>query len=75
MKITFAKDEEQQIKVRLKEDDEELEFDYIKMITYLFDEKQLEEPEFGEGITDEEKEKIQDMITNINSAIGNETAG
>lgn len=75
MKITFAKDEEQQIKVRLKEGDEEQEFDYIKMITYLFDEKQLEEPEFGEGITDEEKEKIQDMITNINSAIGNETAG
>ncbi len=74
MKITFAKDEEQQIKVRLKEEDEEQEFDYIKMITYLFDEKQLEEPEFGEGITDEEKEKIQDMITNINSAIGNETA-
>lgn len=74
MKIIFAKGEEQQITVKLKEGSEEQEFDYIKMITYLFNKKQLEEPEFGEGITDEEKEKIQDMIININSAIGNETA-
>jgi len=68
MKLVFFKDAEE-IKVKLRNEDGDFDFDYIKLIEYLHERNELEETEYPDDITAIEQEKIDDMINKINESI------
>lgn len=69
MKMVFSK-EGDECKVSLRgTDGSESEFSYIKLIDMLYDERKLEEAEFGNDFTDEEKDSIGKLVFDINNRI------
>lgn len=68
MKLVFFKDAEE-IKVKLRVEDGDVNFDYIKLIEYLHKRNELEETEYPNDITAIEQEKIDDMINKINESV------
>jgi hypothetical protein len=68
MKLVFFKNDEE-IKVKLRVDGGDMDFDYIKMIEYLHSGTVFEETEYPDDITSIEKEKIDSMIDKINESI------
>ena len=70
MKIVFKKDENSEITVFSKVDENEQDFSYVEMIKALIELKVLEEPEISGNFTDEERKSITSMITFINKEIG-----
>ncbi|NKB82825.1 MAG: hypothetical protein GKS05_13270 [Nitrospirales bacterium] len=70
MKIVFKKDENSEITVFSKVDDNEQDFSYAEMIKALIESKVLGEPEISGNFTDDERKSITSMITLINKEIG-----
>ncbi len=68
MKLVFFK-EEGEIKLKLNHNSEDEQFNYIRLIEFLHDGYELEPTEYCADITYEEQEKINEMITKINSSI------
>lgn len=69
MKILFKKDENSEISVVQKIDNQETDFSYVDMIKTLINSKVMEPPEISDGFTAEEKRSINSMVTHINAAI------
>ena len=66
MKLSFNKDEESQVAVRLKFDDEEREFSYVEMIKTLLVDRKMDAPEITGEFTPSETKSINDMVSYIN---------
>lgn len=72
MKLVFFK-EEGEIKLKLKHNDIDEAFNYIRLIEFLHENNELETTEYCDDISDEEQEKINEMITTINEKIVSNT--
>lgn len=68
MKLVFFK-EENEIKLKLKHNDVDEAFSYIRLIEFLHENNELETTEYCDDISDEEQEKINEMIRTINEKI------
>ncbi len=69
MKLLFKKDENSEISVVQKIDNQETDFSYVDMIKTLIKSKVMEPPEISDGFTEEEKNSIKSMVKHINAAI------
>ena len=71
MKLIFRK-EQGDTKVFLcdrENEDEEIGFDYIKMVEFLFLDKEVEDPIIEDGFTEEEKENIDKIIDGLRQTV------
>lgn len=68
MKLVFFKEEEE-IKLKLNHNDTDEDFNYVKLIEFLHENNVLEETEYEEGISYEEKDKVNSMIEKINEVV------
>lgn len=69
MKLSFKKDEENQIKVFRIVDGQEQDFTYVEMIKSLIESKVMEDPDVLGNFTDAERKSIKDMTFFINKEI------
>lgn len=69
MKLIFTKDEEKNISVELGTDTGKKEFSYIELVKSLWEKNELEESEFCDEITEDEKSRLNSMIKKINEAV------
>ncbi len=53
----------------IKEDGNKEKFEYIKFINMIYEGEKVEKINYGNNITEEEKEQIQKMINDINAEI------
>lgn len=53
----------------IKEDGNKEKFEYIKFINMIYEGEKVENINYGNKITEEEKEQIQKMINDINAEI------
>lgn len=53
----------------IKEDGKKEKFEYIKFINMIYEGEKIENINYGDKITEEEKAQIQKMITDINTEI------
>ncbi|MBS4068095.1 MAG: hypothetical protein KGZ62_05810 [Sulfurimonas sp.] len=68
MKLVFFK-EDDEIKLKLNHEGNDEEFNYVRLIEFLHDGKELEDTEYYEDISEDEKDKINDMIQKINEKV------
>lgn len=68
MKLVFFKEGED-IKSKLNNDGMDEEFSYVKLIEFLHVGNELEETEYWDDISVEEKSKIDEMIIKINEKV------
>jgi len=68
MKLIFKR-EEKNLSIEIKDGVSTIEFNYVEMIKKILQSEELEETIFEGDISDEEKEKINEMIKKINGAI------
>lgn len=68
MKLVFFKEGED-IKLKLNNDGMDEEFSYVKLIEFLHVGNELEETEYWDDISVEEKSKIDEMIIKINEKV------
>ncbi len=68
MKLVFFKENED-IKLKLNNNGTDEEFRYVKLIKFLHVGNELEETEYYDDISDEEKSKIDEMILKINEKV------
>ena len=68
MKLVFFKEDED-IKLKLNNNGTDEEFSYVKLIKFLLVGNELEETEYYDDISDEEKSKIDEMILKINEKV------
>ena len=68
MKLKFTKSGEDNINIKIVENLIESEFDYVDFIKHIHNNPSLEESEFIGDISEDEKEKINEMIEAINEA-------
>ena len=68
MKLTFRKKDEE-ISVQCIEGDKETGFSYIDMIKSLIHDGKLDDPEIGEGFSEEETKSIRSMFALINKTV------
>jgi hypothetical protein len=68
MKLVFFK-ENGEIKLKLNQNRDDEEFNYVKLIEFLHNNHELEATEYCEDITENEKEKIDTMIEQINQQV------
>ena len=71
MKLVFFKENED-IKLKLNNNGTDEEFSYVKLIKFLHVGNELEETEYYDDISDEEKSKIDEMILKINEKVDKE---
>lgn len=69
MKLIFEKDQEENMSVKIREGLGENEFSYIDMIKSLREKNVFEDSEFSENISSDEKERVNVMLSKINTAI------
>lgn len=69
MKLKFYKEEDKDCVKIINQDGQELEFDYIEMIRYIFNDKRIEEADIDNQYSEEEKESIITLISDISSTI------
>lgn len=69
MKLKFYKEEDNDYVKIVTQDGKELEFDYIEMIKYIFNDKKIEEADIDDQYSEEEKASIRTLISDISSAI------
>ena len=53
----------------IKDDDEKEKFDYIKFINILYEGNELEDVQYDEEITEEERSQIDKMIEDIKNVV------
>jgi hypothetical protein len=68
MKLVFFK-EEDEIKLKLNQNNTNEDFNYVKLIEFLHENNELEETEYCAEISEDEKAKINEMIIKINEKI------
>jgi len=71
MQLIFKRTDDK-LSIEIKDGVSTIEFSYVDMIKKFLKEKELEETIFEGDITDEEKEKIKEMVKKINLAIPEE---
>jgi len=69
MKLIFEKDQDKNMEVKIRDGLSEKEFSYVEMIKMLRDKNEFEASEFNADITDDEKERINNMLSKINEVI------
>ena len=69
MKLIFEKDKEKNIEVKIRDGLSEKEFSYIEMIKMLIKKNEFEASEYDADITEEEKDRINNMLSEINEVI------
>lgn len=69
MKLYFTKDEENDIVVTMSTGTVVEEFSYVDMIKNLMLNNKFDDTEYSNGITDEEKDRIETMLSSINGSI------
>lgn len=69
MKLYFSKDDQDEIIVKMSTSTIQDDFSYVKMIKNLLDNNEFEDTEFSEDFTEDEKTRIETMLTTINSSI------
>ncbi|WP_415396269.1 hypothetical protein [Sulfurimonas sp. CS5] len=67
MKLVFFKEGEE-VKLKIN-NGEDTEFNYVKLIEFLHTNNELEETEYWDGISEEEKNKVNAMIDKINEVV------
>lgn len=68
MRLIFKKDGHD-ISVNIKNGEEEIKFDYIKMIKLLMEKEVFEDSVFEGEFTEEEKQSVAKMLEDISSAV------
>ena len=71
MRLVFYRGTDGEVAVKIKDTEGERDFSYTEMIQWLYENKNLEDPEFSETVSDIEQEKLKAMIEKINM-IGNQ---
>jgi coenzyme F420-reducing hydrogenase delta subunit len=69
MKLTFSKNDELEVSVMQKIDNDYKAFTYVEMIKSLIEKRKLEDPEITGKFSDSEKESIASMIKRINDEV------
>lgn len=68
MKLLFNKNKENEISVKMAIGTIEEEFSFTEMIKQLLKKNKFEDNQYV-GISDEEKNRIEEMLTKINNAV------
>jgi hypothetical protein len=68
MKLVFFK-EEGEIKLKLNHNNIDEDFNYVRLIEFLHENHKLETTEYCNDILEKEKEKVNEMIVNINKKV------
>lgn len=71
MQLIFKRREDK-LTIEIKDGVSTIEFNYVDMIKKFLTEKELETTIFDGDFSDEEKEKINEMVAKINQAIPEE---
>lgn len=69
MKLKFYKEEENDCVKIITQDGNELEFDYIEMIRYIFNDKKFEEADIDSRYSVEEADSIKALISDISETV------
>ena len=69
MKLYFSKDAQNEIVIKMSTGTVIEEFSYIEMIKNLLLDNKFDDTEYSEDITDDEKERIETMLSSINESI------
>jgi len=72
MKLKFVRTNDT-IETKLVIDDNEQIFDYLSFINKLIDGEQLEDVEYPDDVSENEKKEVNDMIEKINDIINEHT--
>lgn len=71
MQLIFKR-RDNKLSIEIKDGVSTIEFEYVEMIKKFLKEKELEATIFDGEFSDEEKEKINDMVNKINAVIPKE---
>lgn len=69
MKLKFFKKADKNCVSILTKEDSELEFNYVEMIKQIYLDQSLEEAEISDEFTEEEKESIESLISDISQSV------
>lgn len=69
MKLKFYKEEGNDYVKIVTQDGDELEFDYIEMIRYIFNDKKIEEADIDDQYSEEEADSIKTLISDISETV------
>ncbi len=69
MKLIFEKEQDNNLSVKIRDGLSEKEFTYIEMIKSLRKMNVFEDSDFIGDITDEEKDRIHNMLSKINEVV------
>ena len=69
MKLIFEKDIDESMSLKIRENLGEKEFSYIEMIKSLREKNVFDDTEFSDNISQDEKDRVNGMLTRINSMI------
>lgn len=69
MKLKFYKEEGNDYVKIVTQDGKELEFDYIEMIRYIYNDKRIEEPDIDSQYSEDEANSIKVLISDITESI------
>lgn len=69
MKLALEKGREQYKLTIIKDDGKKEKFDYIKFVNILYEGNDIEEIQYDENISEEERNQIDKMIDDIKKAV------
>lgn len=72
MKLYFSKDSSDEIVVKMSTTTVVEEFSYVDMIKNLLLDNTFDDTDFSSDISDDEKERIENMLSSINESIEKE---
>lgn len=69
MKLYFSKDDQDEIVVKMSTSTIQEDFSYVEMIKNLLENNEFDDTEFTDDFTDDEKTRIETMLSSINASI------
>ena len=75
MKLYFSKDSSNEIVVKMSNSTVVEEFSYVEMIKNLLLDNNFDDTDFSDEITEDEKDRIETMLSSINESIEEEEEG
>ncbi|RLJ97755.1 hypothetical protein C8N27_2846 [Tenacibaculum discolor] len=72
MKLYFSKDDQDEIVVKMSTSTVQEDFSYVEMIKNLLNNNEFDETEFSSDFSDDEKSRIETMLSSINESIASE---
>ena len=69
MKLYFSKDDQDEIVVKMSTSTVQEDFSYVEMIKNLLNNNEFDDTEFTDDFTDDEKSRIETMLSSINASI------